>query len=124
MRAEGQIVHDSAVVRSPKMTYAGAVNKLSATKRARPLEVDSVSGWVAIPTPSMHGTTQPLVTREQLMDEPDMLDATFVDFHREVRSLMLDRYGLLGRSEAADLEAAISPCVRFVTPESELTELP
>lgn len=42
---------------------------------------------------------------------PDMLDSSFIEFHANLKSHMLDKYGLMGGSEAYLLHAAISPCV-------------
>jgi len=38
----------------------------------------------------------------------DILDADFIDFHRGLKEYMMDAYGLMGRSEAADLHAVIA----------------
>ena len=91
---------------SRNMSYARAVD---ACPEGLPqvFEAVDLSNWV----PCRDIAKSAGIATDCLVADMDFLDSVFIDFHRELRQHMLDKYGLMGRSEAYDLHAAILPCL-------------
>lgn len=84
-------------------TYARAIH---ARKEEPSVQFVDLSEWNA---PQLKQPVQRRCTSERYT--PDLLDCDFIAFHRCLREYMMDKFGLLGDSEAFDLHSAIAPCI-------------
>lgn len=98
---------------SPTLSYARAVD-VCAERAPQTFQAVDMSTWPPTWAARCELSKGSSAATDNSNLDLDLLDCDFIDFHRELQQHMLDRYGLLGRSQAHDLHIAILPCLSVV----------